>query len=388
MSTPSALETLPFAPSEDPFVVEHGGFYRRWIHMVEDLELLKKTVASLEGTTDDLWVPAWRGIGKRYEAEAERLAARGDRKGARAKFLQAKTYYSIARFPRPLTPLKEEANQDCIRAYLRSCAFLEPPLEVVKVQCEGKSIVSHFRAPGGAGRANPAPAVLIMCGGDMFKEDRGWAGEMALEEGLATLVMDGPGTGENPFPYEPESVKAWIAAVDYLASRPEVDAGRIGAFGISRGGHSVMLLAGSCPERVKAAVASAGHPFGYRMTPEELNNFVENRNKRSTYIFGAPGDGPSFPPTSEEKVTAEFKRWALSELGVVDKIVCPVLMINGKQDHLAPIGNIYYMLEHGPVTGKEARIYPDDGHCAFKYFEEWAPASFRWLREKLTLAKR
>ena len=59
-----------------------------------------------------------------------------------------------------------------------------------------------------------------MCGGDMFKEDRGWAGEMALEHGLATLVMDGPGTGENPFPYEPESVVAWKAAVDYLAARP------------------------------------------------------------------------------------------------------------------------------------------------------------------------
>ena len=42
------------------------------------------------------------------------------------------------------------------------------------------------------------------------------------------------------------------------------------------------------------------------------------------------------------------------------------------------------MLEHGPVTGKEARVYPDDGHCSFKHFAEWAPESFRWLRERLT----
>ena len=53
----------------------------------------------------------------------------------------------------------------------------------------------------------------------MFKEDRGWAGEMAMENGLASLVMDGPGTGENSFPYEPESVKAWMAAIDFLAER-------------------------------------------------------------------------------------------------------------------------------------------------------------------------
>ena len=43
------------------------------------------------------------------------LAAKGEGAAARAKFLQAKTFYSIARFPHPLTPLKEEANQDCIR---------------------------------------------------------------------------------------------------------------------------------------------------------------------------------------------------------------------------------------------------------------------------------
>lgn len=379
----SSLENLPFAPSEDPFTVEHGGFYRRWFSMIEDMEELKSAVASLQGTTDDLWVPLWRGLGARYEEQVEEFAARGETTAAREKFLLAKTYYSIARFPRPLTPLKEQADRDCIRAYLRACEFLDPPLEVVGVECAGERITSHFRAPKNASAENPAPAVLVMCGGDMFKEDRGWAGEMALDNGLASLVMDGPGTGENPFPYEPESVSAWKAAVDYLAARPEVDAGRIGAFGISRGGHSVMLLAGSYPEKVRAAVASAGHHFGYRMTEAEMKNYVANRNRRAAYVFGAPGDGPSFPETTIEKEEALFKRWSLSELGLVEKIVCPVLMINGKQDHLAPIGNIYYMLEHGPVTGKEARVYPDDGHCAFKHFAEWAPESFRWLREKM-----
>ena len=379
----TSLDSLPFAPSEDPFVVEHGGFYRRWFSMIEDIEELKSAVASLKGTTDDLWVPVWREIGARYEELAEESAASGDTSAAREKFLLAKTYYSLARFPRPLTPLKEQANRDCIRAYLRACEYLDPPLEVVGVECAGERITSHFRAPKEASAANPAPAVLVMCGGDMFKEDRGWAGEMALTHGLATLVMDGPGTGENPFPYEPESVAAWKAAVDYLAARPEVDAERIGAFGISRGGHSVMLLAGSYPEKVRAAVASAGHHFGYRMTDAEMANYIANSKRRASYIFGAPGDGPSFPETTAEKEQALFKRWSLSELGVVEKIVCPVLMINGKQDHLAPVGNIYYMLEHGPVTGREARVYPDDGHCAFKYFTEWAPESFRWLRERL-----
>jgi hypothetical protein len=59
-------------------------------------------------------------------------------------------------------------------------------------------------------------------------------------------------------------------------------------------------------------------------------------------------------------------------------------MINGKRDHLAPIGNIYFMLEHGPVGGREARVYPESGHCAFEHSREWAPASFAWLAGKLS----
>jgi esterase FrsA len=374
---------LGFAPSEDPFVVEHGGFYRRWFSMIDDLGELEALVAQLGGTSEDKWVPVWRTAGQRHEEAGDELEASGDFAGARRAYLQAKTYYAIGRFPGEITPLKADVSADCARAYRKACAHLDPPLEIAHVECEGQTITTHFRAPAGASGDQPVAAVLVMCGADVFKEDRGWAGEMALAEGMASLVMDGPGTGENPFPWDPASVKAWMAAVDYLAARPEVDADRIAAFGISRGGYSVMQLAGTYPDRVKAVVAIAGHPFGYQMTDDELDAYIDALNKRSQFVFGEPGGPPSFPAWSREKDQEVFGNWALSELGVVDNITQPVLMINGKQDHLAPIGNIYFMLEHGPVTGREARVYPDAGHCAFKYYKEWAPASFAWIRSKL-----
>jgi dienelactone hydrolase len=375
---------LGFAPSEDPFVVQHGGFYRRWLAMIDDLSELEATVAKLTGTTHDVWVPVWREAGARHEAEGDRLEADGDHEGARRAYLQAKTYYAIGRFPGEVSDVKRSISDDCSRAYRKACAHLDPPVEVVEVPHEGKTIRSHFRAPEGASAENPVPAVLIMCGADVFKEDRGWAQEYCLEHGMASLVMDAPGTGENPFPWAPESVTAWVAAVDWMADRPEVAADRIGAFGISRGGYSVMQLAGVAPDKVKAVVASAGHPFGYQMSDAELDEYVAVRNERSTWKFGAPDGPPSFAPTSRENERESFKRWALSELGLVDKITQPVYMVNGKNDHLAPIGNIYFMLENGPAIGRQARVYADDGHCAFKYFKEWAPASFAWLAEHLS----
>ncbi len=378
-----AMADLGFAPSEDPFVVQHGGFYRRWLSMVDDLEELKTTVSRLEGTTEDLWVPVWREVGARHEAEGDRHASAGDHESARHSYLQAKTFYSIGRFPAAITPVKQAISDDCARVYHKAAEHLDPPLQVVSVPHQGQVIVSHYRAPATADAGSQVPAVLVMCGADMFKEDRGWAADMALENGMAALVMDAPGTGENPFPWSPESVSAWEAALDWLAARPEVDGGRIGAFGISRGGYSVMQLAGVAPEKVGAVVANAGHPFGYRMSDEELDRFIDNANQRATWAFGEPGGPPAFPTTSREEEEEKFGKWALSELGLLDRITMPVLMINGKLDHLAPIGNIYFMLEHGPVTGKEARVYADAGHCAFKYFDDWAPATFRWLAEKL-----
>ena len=376
----AAASDLGFTAGEDPFVVEHGGFYRRWLSMIGDLDELKGLVARLEATTDDKWVPVWRGAGRRHEDEGDRLAAAGDPDGARAAYLLAKTYYAIGRFPGEITELKAAVSADCARAYRKACRHLDPPMEVVEIACEERSIRAHFRAPKSE---TPLPAVLIMCGADVFKEDRGWASDFAAANGLASLVMDGPATGENPFPWEPASVTAWIAAIDHLAGRPEVDRTRIGAFGISRGGYSVMQLAGTYPEMVRAVVAIAGHPFGYHLSEAETEAVVAGRNGRRTHSFGAPGDPPSFPLWSAAAEDELYDKWALSRLGILDGITQPILMINGKHDHLAPIGNIYFMLEHGPVTGREARVYPDDGHCAFRHYREWAPASFRWLAEKL-----
>ena len=60
----AVLSTLPVRPDEDPFVVAIGGFYRRWFNLLEDLQPLLDTVKRLEGTEDELWVPAWSAVAK------------------------------------------------------------------------------------------------------------------------------------------------------------------------------------------------------------------------------------------------------------------------------------------------------------------------------------
>lgn len=369
--------------TENPFVVTTTGFYRRWIGAIEDRAVLEGAVARLTDTVDEAWVPVFREVGQDYERQAEAEEAAGDTSRAAELYDQAKNYYSIARFPRNLTPLKELADADCNRVCAKAGSLLDPPMQTVEIVADGKTIVGHFRAPKTATADQPVGGVLVMCGADVYKEDRTWCSALAVEHGLAALVVDAPGTGQNPFPMALESVVAWKACLDFLAAQPQVDEDAVGGFGISRGGHSVLLLAGSYPERFKAGVANACSFVGYELTQQEKQALLELINRRSDIRFGGKDDGPSFAGTTMEGIETDFQRWSLAHHGIVDKIKAPLLMINGKKDTRAPVGNIYFMLEHGPVTGREARVYPDDGHCAPNHVSEWAPAAFQWLSEKL-----
>lgn len=380
-----AVDAATTVATEDPWDVSARGFYRRWWQAFPDRDELVEAVRTLPGTTQDVWVPHWRAVANRHEARAVQAEEEGDIALARAEFLAAKTYLSIARFPGAITPEKAEVSRDCVRVYLRACAHLEPPLEVVEIPYGEWTMTAHLRVPA-AGL--PVPAVLVMCGSDVFKEDRGWVQEHCVGRGLAALVMDAPGTGENPVPWSPESVGAWEAAVDFLAARPDVDEGRIGAFGISRGGYSVMQLAGTAPEKLAAVVAVAGSPVGRLPEGERLERHLATVNERSAWFFGAPGDGPFAEPVTLEELTAQHRAWSLAELGLLDRITQPLLMINGSEDDHSPISNIYTVLEHGPLAGKEARIYAGAGHCAPEHAGEWIPQAFDWLATKLGVESR
>ena len=389
------LAKLPVRADEDPFVVAIGGFYRRWFNLVDDLQPMLDTVATLKGTEDEDWVPAWSAVAARYEKDAESALKRGDRETARNGFIQAKTYYSLARFPAPyhsgspicpptMSKIKAESYNKYLDCFRRATELREGSYEVVRVARDGKEAVGFLRVPKGASASNKVPAILVMCGGDMYKEDREKYADGAMKEGMAALVVDAPGTGQTSFAHAPESVVAWQSALDELQKRPEIDGNRLGAFGVSRGGLWVMRLA-AVDNRIKGLISCAPGGVGYWGTPEERAEWRKAAEARArTNWFGPRGTKPSTYTISEEDQRKEFLRWSLKDNGLLDKLTMPMYMVNGKIDHLTPIGNLYLALESGPPAGRVARVYPDDGHIAAKNEREWGPAAWKWLREQLT----
>ncbi len=384
------LASLPVRPDENPFAVTIGGFYRRWFNLVDDLQALIDTVATIKSTEDEDWVPAWSAVAERFEIKAETALARGDKANARKNFLEAKTFYSLARFPAPyhsgsaicppdMSPIKARSYQKYLDCFHKATALRDEAQEVLKVRRNGKEAVGYLRLPKGASAKNKVPAVLVMCGGDMYKEDREKYADGATQEGMAALVVDAPGTGQTSFAHAPESIVAWQAALDALQARPEIDGNRLGAFGVSRGGLWVMRL-GAQDKRIKGLISCAPGGVGYWGTDEERATIRAAAFERyKTNWFGPRGTKPEPKEMTEEDQRKDFLRWSLKDNGLLGNLTMPMFLVNGKVDHLTPIGNLYMALESGPPTGRVARVYPDDGHIAARNEREWGPAAWKWL---------
>ena len=135
-------------------------------------------------------------------------------------------------------------------------------------------------------------------------------------------------------------------------------------------------------------ISCAPGGVGYWGTPEERAEWRNAAAERAkTNWFGPRGTRPAPHAITEEEQRTEFLRWSLKDNGLLDKLTMPMFLVNGKVDHLTPIGNLYLALESGPPTGRVARVYPDDGHIAARNEREWGPAAWKWLREQLMAAK-
>ncbi len=384
------LASLPVRPDEDPFSVTIGGFYRRWFNLVDDLQALIDTVPTIKSTEDEDWVPAWSAVAERFETQAVAALARGNKALARKNFLEAKTFYSLARFPAPyhsgsaicppdMSPIKARSYQKYLDCFHKATALRDEPQEVLKVRRDGKEAVGYLRLPKGASAKNKVPAVLVMCGGDMYKEDREKYADGATNQGMAALVVDAPGTGQTSFAHEPAAIVAWQAALDALQARSEIDGNRLGAFGVSRGGLWVMRL-GAQDKRIKGLISCAPGGVGYWGTDEERAEIRRAAFERyKTNWFGPRGTKPEPKEMTEADQRKEFLRWSLKDNGLLDNLTMPMFLVNGKVDHLTPIGNLYMALESGPPAGRVARVYPDDGHIAARNEREWGPAAWKWL---------
>src|SRR5262249_61543857 len=121
---------------------------------------------------------------------------------------------------------------------------------------EGRGLAGTGAKPGGIGRP---PVLVFACGLDSCKEETDAYEQPFLARGIATLAFDGPGQGEGEYDFaiRGDYEVAVKAVIDYVETRRDLDAARVGIAGISLGGDYAPRAAAH-DKRIKACPALGG----------------------------------------------------------------------------------------------------------------------------------
>jgi pimeloyl-ACP methyl ester carboxylesterase len=205
-------------------------------------------------------------------------------------------------FPRPAPPPRSPAEG-------------RPDVEVAWIGPD-RAVEAWYLSPMGAAPAQPVPVLVFTHGNgelidywlDEFEIVRSW--------GLGVLLVEYPGYGRSGGSPSEASITATMAeAYDFLASRPEVDAGRIVAYGRSVGGGAACALVRERP--VAALILESSFSSVRRLA-------------RRHGLFGP------------------LVRDPFDNLAVVRDFEGPVLVIHGRSDRLIPPAHGEALAENAP----------------------------------------
>ncbi len=324
------------------------------------LEDAQRVAQALKNLDRDHWAEEWCKAGLPYEAKGDELAARGaDRRETGDAYYNAFELCRMGRYPCASTPGKKQAYQHSLRIFRKAARNFEVPLEVLELPFRDGKLVGYLQVPKAA--AKP-PVVMHWGGVDGWKEDRQRASGMLHGLGIATLTVDMPGTGESPVRYtDPDAERGYRAFIDHLAQRNDLDGGRIGVWGGSFGAYWAARLAFVEEKRLKAAVFQGGSVH-YGFQEKWLRPAFATG--ASGYLFGPASMFEARSQAMGVRTLEEFLKiapaFSLLDRGLLDRPSAPLLGVNGKLDDMAPVDDIYLLMEHG--SPKEARIYPKGSH--------------------------
>ncbi|MGW5018633.1 alpha/beta hydrolase [Streptomyces cacaoi] len=311
---------------------------------------------------------AWATIAGQAEQRAAHHDAEGFAQTAADLYLRAavmwgRAQYSIFDADDPRKAAFREHTNHCVA---RLGALRDGRVRRVVLDFEGQHIHALLHLP--AGEVRGAPAVLLGPGMDMIKEDYIQAAERYYtSRGIVALSIEGPGQGESRATgltvdltnYE----RALSRYLDFLAELPEVDADRIGMFGISMSGYWG-LRAAATDSRLAALASFEGVTGDFDTIfkvaqPSFKSNFM--------YMSGY---------TDEERFDRELAaRMPLGDL--VTGITRPVLIGIGEFDELTRLEQALATYERIRAP-KEMRVYEDEFHPlggtaaeVFRFGAEW-----------------
>ena len=244
---------------------------------------------------------------------------------------------------------------------------------VHKIEGEGDTIPGSYCLPAVVSASSPVPLVLIITGLDGYRTELAVWSKGFAQKGVATLIHEIPGTGDSPAlkqdPTSPD--RQWKSVVDWVGQQKEIDASKVVVWGFSTGGYYALRVAHTEKDRLLACISLGGG--AHHMFDKE---WLENVNDLE-YPFDLAGTLTyKFGYDCLEEFVAEAGKFSLLNDGTLDKPCTKVLLVNGNDDEIFPIDDMFVALEHGQpklarmVKGKKHMGEPDSFFIILKFIYE------------------
>ena len=213
----------------------------------------------------------------------------------------------------------------------RTPAALGLAFETVRIGTANRRHLHGWLIPPAGGAGAPHPAVIVM---------HGWGGDAAMmlplarplhDAGFAALFIDARchgGSDDDGFASLPRFAEDLEHAVDWLAARPEVDAGRIALLGHSVGAGAALLVASRRPDvTAVASVAAFSHPASMMRRWLATKRIPEWPVGRYVLHYVQRTIGHRFDD--------------IAPVNTIARVRCPVLLVHGADDDVVPLDDAH-----------------------------------------------
>lgn len=236
---------------------------------------------TVQGYLPGNWIYEWSQTAGQYQKLGKELARVGEQRRAKAAYLKATRYYSIASYPHLKgDELAEQAQLLANQAYREAGRLFKVPLKLIKVPFRGKEILGYLHLPV---EDRPVPIVMVSGSIDSLQMDfYRFFKEYLKPLGIGMLSLDIPGIGyASQWPLVQDSSRLHQAVLHHIKDLPWVDSRRIGMVGFRLAGNIAARLAYLEPAHLKLAVCIGPGLNQYFMDPVLFN--------RSPHDAGQPG---------------------------------------------------------------------------------------------------
>ena len=299
----------------------------------------------------------WSKMADKLCSLAQEDEAQGRLFSAGEKYSRASSYLiTCERLQAHDAPGRLDMYKRCLELFARSLELTKDKCTRVEIPYQGKHIAGLFIPAENV--SGPAPVLVQVNGLDSTKEMKYRVGLPAwlAKRGVASLIIDQPGTGEAlrlqglTARYDSEH---WASrVVDWLETREDVDAKRIGMEGVSLGGYYCPRAVAFEPRFACGVAWGANHDWRdvqKRRLEKEGDFPVPHYWAHVRWVWGAK-DMDEFM-TIAENVHLD---------GVLDRIKVPFLVTHGEKDSQIPLKwahRTYEQLVNSPK--RELKIFTE-----------------------------